>query len=329
MTSREDGEPASGEPPPAVVDAARTPAPDHVGGGAVHVRDEACAKVNLTLRILGRRPDGYHELQTLIAFAGISDTVSLTAGTQPAVTVAGAAAAALVGTNIVATALARLAAADPHLRLGSVHIDKRLPVAAGLGGGSADAAAALRAVRSLNAERAGGLDWHDLARGLGADVPACLEGRPLWATGLGERLTLVEQWPAVPVVLANPMASVPSDKTRQVFHALAAAPLPSAHATAPATPPAALPTRFAAIPDIVALMRTVGNDLAVPATTVIPAIADVLAELSATRSCLATSLSGAGPTGFAVYPTETAAEAAASALRSRRPGWWIAATTLG
>lgn len=193
---------------------------------SVVITQRARAKLNLTLRILGRRPDGYHEVDSLIAFADdIYDIVTLDPSKPTRVTLSGPFAGAIVGPNLVETALHRLTAAEPGLKVGAVHIEKHLPVAAGIGGGSADAAAVLRAVRTANPSFADAVDWMEIAAGLGADVPVCFLDRTCHVTGFGERLVELPRLPALPAVLANPLADVPSDKTAQVFGRLAAPPL--------------------------------------------------------------------------------------------------------
>src|SRR5690606_13758578 len=147
--------------------------------------ETARAKVNLTLEVLGRRTDGFHELESLVAFAAIGDEVTLRVGAPLGVTVSGPNASAIDGENIAARALAVLVEAAPALVLGGVHIEKRLPVAAGIGGGSADAAAVLRAVARANPELAAAIDWHALAASLGADVPVCLASTAQFMWGIG------------------------------------------------------------------------------------------------------------------------------------------------
>lgn len=191
--------------------------------------EPAPAKVNLSLRVLGRRPDGYHEIESLVVFADVADDVVLELGGAPHAIVEGPFAGEVTGANIVDRTLASLGEAAPGLRLGTVRITKRIPVSAGLGGGSADAAATLRAVRRANPEHAEAVDWSAIAARLGADVMACLLSRPLVMRGTG---TVVEPL-ATPLallhgVLVNPQAPVPADKTRAVYGSLAAAPLVAA-----------------------------------------------------------------------------------------------------
>lgn len=281
--------------------------------------ETARAKVNLALRVLGRRADGYHELASLVAFAAVGDSVSIDFGQPRSVAVDGPFATAIDGPNLIAKALDLLAAADTRLRLGAVTLTKRLPVAAGLGGGSADAAAVLRLVRAQNEALAASVDWNALALRLGADVPVCLAGRTCVMRGIGERLAPCGL-PALPAVLVNPQVPVPADKTRRVFQALAAGPVD--------------PARDLSTPNdldrdaLVALMRQVGNDLEAPALEVIPQIASVKAALARQAGCLHAQLSGAGPTCFALFATDAAAELAARNMSAAEPGWWVAATTL-
>ncbi|MDX2288316.1 MAG: 4-(cytidine 5'-diphospho)-2-C-methyl-D-erythritol kinase [Hyphomicrobiaceae bacterium] len=286
------------------------------------ITERARAKVNLTLRVLGRRPDGYHEVESLVAFADAADEVAFEPGLPPVVTVSGPYADDIVGLNIAAATLAELANVEPRLTLGSVHIIKNLPVAAGIGGGSANAAAVLRAVRQANPARARQTDWEAVARKLGADVPVCLLDRAVIMRGLGERLEPISL-PALPAVLVNAMAQVPADKTARVFKALAAAPLSDSPAQHGPTVPA-----FRQAADVTAFMRQAGNDLAAASETIVPQLADVLHALGTETRALATTMSGAGPTCVALFSTDAEASAAAAALAIAHPGWWVVPTTL-
>ena len=285
----------------------------------------AHAKVNLTLRVLGRRGDGYHALESLVTFAKLGDVVSLDTGAAGGgVTVSGPFAAAIEGENLLSRLMALVAARAPDLRLGAVRLEKNLPVAAGLGGGSADAAALIRLIRHAIAGHPAveHLDWSSIAVQLGADVPVCVLDRPALMWGIGERLLVVAQDVAtrapLPAVLVNPRLPL---STRDVFQALAAPPLPRE------PDPPALP-HLATADDLAAYMRAIGNDLEPPARALLPAIAEVKAALTAQVGCLHAALSGSGPTCFALYASDTAAEAAARAIAIAEPGWWVAATTL-
>ena len=286
------------------------------------ISERAPAKINLTLKVRGRRPDGYHEIESLIAFAHNSaDGVAFRPGPVVGVTSTGRFADAIVGPNLIETAFERLAATHPELTLGHVELEKNLPVAAGVGGGSSDAAAVLRAVRRANpdVER---VDWLAMAQSLGADVPVCFEARPALACGMGDTVLRLPGLPRLDVVLVNPLATVPSDKTARVFARLKA-------------PPAAtddtmrtLPL-FASSAELVEAMRVKGNDLARAAEEVVPEIGGVLGALQTLPGVLCAGLSGAGPTCFAVFGSAPEAADAAAALQQAAPQWWVAADTLG
>lgn len=287
------------------------------------VREFAPAKINLTLEIAGRRGDGYHLVESLVAFADAGDVVTLEAGGGAGVQAAGPMAAALAGPNILAEALSLLAARAPELEVGSVQLDKRLPVAAGIGGGSADAGALLRAVRRANGAGAAGVDWHGLATRLGADVPVCLASRPLWMTGTGDILAgIAGGLPPLAALLVNPMVAVPADKTARVFRALGAGPVRADYA-APAAP------RFADRAALLAFMRARGNALAEAAERIVPEVGAVRAALAVLPEVEHVAVSGAGPTCFGVFPDRDTAETARGRLAAAHPAWWIVAATIG
>jgi 4-diphosphocytidyl-2-C-methyl-D-erythritol kinase len=282
--------------------------------------ETARAKVNLTLRVLGRRSDGYHELESLVAFADVCDGVEFLPGALPAVTVSGPFAGAIGGRNIAALALQNAAAAAAGIELGAVAIDKRLPVAAGLGGGSADAAAVLRAVRRANPTRAASIDWHAVAASLGADVPVCLISAAQFMWGAGHGTVVVPSLPLLPAILVNP--GVPLG-TADVFRALAAPPAP---VTAVAPVP---PGRFRDVEAVIAYVREHGNDLEPAAVALCPEIGTVLTALRDLPSARVVRMSGSGPTCFALFDTAAAAADAARQISGREPRWWVEVTTLG
>jgi 4-diphosphocytidyl-2-C-methyl-D-erythritol kinase len=225
------------------------------------ISETAPAKINLTLTVRGRRPDGYHDLESLVTFADACadtcDRVTLVPGPESRVTTSGPFAAQIEGENLLARVLALLSSLRPELRLGAVELEKNLPVAAGLGGGSADAAALLRAVRRANPDRAAAVPWHEIAARLGADVPVCLQGTPALISGVGERVQpLSAPLPAMAAVLVNPRQPL---ATAQVFRALAARPAPDTGALPP--PPGPFPD----LASLVDTMRVRGNDLEAPA----------------------------------------------------------------
>ncbi|MGE0054179.1 MAG: 4-(cytidine 5'-diphospho)-2-C-methyl-D-erythritol kinase [Hyphomicrobium sp.] len=287
------------------------------------IREFAPAKINLTLDVLGKRLDDYHEIVSLIAFAAdVGDVVTLDTQKPMAVSLSGPFAASIAGANLVETTLRLIEAHAPHLRLGAIHLEKNLPVAAGIGGGSADAAAVMRAVRKANLsnESAAHLDWPAIGLKLGADVPVCLHSHLSWVTGVGETVVPAQTThDGLPTVIANPLVPVPLDKTAQVFRALGAAPLSGTHRRSGGP---------AAITNMVELARGGSNTLEAAARKVVPAVDEVLAALSSCDGNLLTRMSGAGPTCFALFGTQEAARQAANALAQSHPQWWVRATTL-
>ena len=283
--------------------------------------ETAPAKVNLTLRVIGRRADGYHDIESLVVFAHEGDTLAFEPG-DLALTVRGptASSAGADADNLVLKAARALAANVAGLRLGRFALDKQLPVAAGLGGGSADAAAALRLLARHN-----GLALDDprvfaAARATGADVPVCLDPRPRLMRGIGDLLTAPLALPPLPAVMVNPGVAV---ATKDVFAALGLAP---GQARAAAQDAVVVPTRP---PELLAFLGEDVNDLEAPAISLQPVIADVLAELRALAGCQLARMSGSGATCFGLFGTTNSAVAAAAALEAAHPDWWVRPTTLG
>jgi 4-diphosphocytidyl-2-C-methyl-D-erythritol kinase len=288
------------------------------------VRERARAKVNLTLAVHGRRTDGYHELVSLVAFAGAGDAISLDTDAPTALTVSGPFAPAIEGPNLVEKAMSAVMDVVPRLAIGHVTLEKHLPVASGVGGGSSDAAAVLRAIRSAYPDETAVVDWTLITTRLGADVPVCFANRATWMTGTGAVLqALATPLPPLDAVLVNPGEAVPPDKTARVFRALAAPPLTaSSNAPSIALPP--VPDRAA----LLAMMRRMGNDLETPATAVIPEIDQVLSALEACPGAMLARLSGAGPTCFAIFDDAATARSAAATLQAAHPPWWVVPTVL-
>lgn len=279
--------------------------------------ESAPAKVNLTLRVLGRRADGYHEIESLVAFADVGDELALTPGDTLDLTMQGPNAAAVGPTadNLVIKAARLLADHVEGLTLGRFVLTKHLPVAAGLGGGSADAAAALRLLA-----RANGLAIHDprlmaAARATGADVPVCLDPRGRLMRGSGDILSAPLHLPALHAVLVNPGVAL---STKDVFAALGAS-----------VTPRVAPVLTNNTENASALIAAGANDLEPAAISLEPLIADVLAALRAAQGCRLARMSGSGATCFGLFGSARAATAAARGLKAEHPGWWIHATTLG
>ncbi len=283
--------------------------------------ENAPAKVNLTLRVLGRRVDGYHEIESLVAFADVGDRLSFSPGDELALTVHGPSAsqAGDGGDNLVLKAAHALATRISGIRLGAFDLEKLLPVAAGLGGGSADAGAALRLLARANGISGGDLRLYEAARAVGADVPVCLDSRPRLMRGIGEILSLPIALPPTPALLVNPGVAVP---TKAVFAGWAAA---GGHTMAFDMVAAKTSNRE----KFLQLLMAQANDLETAAFAVAPVIVDVLVALRALPGSRLARMSGSGATCFALFSSAAKAIAAGQILRSKHPDWWVRATSLG
>ena len=288
--------------------------------------ESAPAKVNLTLRVLGRRADGYHDLESLVTFADVADRLALTMGDALTLTVLGpgASQAGAEADNLVTKAARALAARVPGLRAGAFRLDKRLPVAAGLGGGSADAAAALRLLARANKLAPNDPRLHDAARATGADVPVCLDPRPRIMRGIGEVLSAPLPLPRLHALLVNPGVAV---STKLVFSGWkpSASPIRVSDTAA----------NFADLPNmqdeekLLRWLASAANDLEAPAIALEPAIAEVLASLRAAAGCRLARMSGSGATCFALFSSALDTASAGKSLRAEFPDWWIAETVIG
>jgi 4-diphosphocytidyl-2-C-methyl-D-erythritol kinase len=278
----------------------------------------APAKVNLTLAVLGRRGDGYHEIESLVVFADVGDRLTFVPGPTLELSVKGrtAASAGAAENNLVLKAARALAERIGGLKVGRFELEKELPVAAGLGGGSSDAAAALRLLARANNLSRDDERVRAAARATGADVPVCLDAKPRVMRGIGEILSEPIGLPKFPAVLVNPGVAVP---TKDVFAALAAPVLATSVMSN---------DRDAAVPDIPALAQQ-RNDLEAPAIRLQPVIAEVLAALRAHADCQLARMSGSGATCFGLFSSPRTAQDAARDLSTRHPAWWVRATALG
>ncbi|KJC36786.1 4-diphosphocytidyl-2C-methyl-D-erythritol kinase [Bradyrhizobium sp. LTSP849] len=288
--------------------------------------EEGRAKVNLSLRVVGRRADGYHDLESVVAFADCADRLTLEPGGELQLATTGPLAAACGDTtdNLVFKAAKLLAEAVPNLKLGAFALDKVLPVAAGIGGGSADAAAALRLLASLNNLSLDDPRLRQVALATGADVPVCLFSRACDMTGVGEQL-LPLALPSMPCVMVNPRVPV---ATKDVFKALG---LRNGELLVGATDvleATAWPEEGASIADWVEILETVPNDLEAPAMRIEPVIGDVLEALRSSAGVKLARMSGSGATCFAIFGASNDAHAAAEKIRRDHPGWWVHAGTL-
>jgi 4-diphosphocytidyl-2-C-methyl-D-erythritol kinase len=278
------------------------------------LREAAPAKLNLDLLVTGRRADGYHELDSLVVFADLGDVLAFAPAATLALEPAGPFAAELPAgeENIVLRAALRLAGQAGTAPGARITLDKRLPVAAGIGGGSADAAAALRGLRRLWGLKLGDAALGELGLGLGADVPVCLRGAPTRMRGIGERLEPLPGLPPLDLVLVNPRRPL---ATAAVFGALRLE-----RFSRRAEDPWPAPGRAA----LVARLARSRNDLEAPARALLPTIGEALALLAANPACALARMSGSGPTCFGIFPDAAAAQEAAARIAAVRPGWWVA-----
>lgn len=270
------------------------------------INDFAPAKINLTLHVLGQRPDGYHLLDSLVVFADFGDRIEVSPNSELALSVDGPFADGVpTGEENLVLKAARLL--DP-VRGASIHLHKELPSAAGIGGGSSDAAATLRALGEM-----WGMPLPGNAMTLGADVPMCLDPKAARISGAGEGRMPVEGLPAMPAVLVNPRVGVP---TPAAFKGLATknnAPMPDV-----------IPD-FADVTAAADWLAGQRNDLSAPAREIAPVIDDVLAVLD---DALLARMSGSGATCFGLYPDIETAQQTALRIAAKRPDWWVVPVTL-
>ena len=280
-------------------------------------RVAARAKLNLFLHVTGRRGDGCHTLSSLVVRLDLADRLRLAPAAADRLRLLGPFACALAGEAEAGNLALRAVRAARELAGGgpplAVSIDKQLPVAAGLGGGSADAAAALAAAAKLFGARAGGTAFEAAAAALGADVPACLRSGPVAVSGIGDMVVPAPPLPSFALVLVNPRVRL---ATAEVFRAFAGP-------FSDAMPLERSPAGPAALAAELALRR---NDLEAPATRLVPEIGEALAMLAAASGVLLARMSGSGATCFGIVADLGAAESVAASLRRQRPDWWIAAT---
>lgn len=266
------------------------------------ITEVARAKLNLALHVRARRPDGYHELETLFAFVELGDIVRIAPADAPRFAITGPFGAALAGEG--GNLVTRAAAAFAEAFGGGAHaitLDKHLPVASGIGGGSADAAATLRALATLHGVPHDDARLFDIADRLGSDVPACLLGKTAIGKGRGEQLRPVPGTPGVPVLLVNPGVAVSTAEVFRRWDGIDRGPLgEDPHAGR--------------------------NDLEAPARAIAPIIGEVLTRLAAQPGVTLARMSGSGATCFALFDSPASCSAAARALAT--PGWWVAETRL-
>lgn len=283
--------------------------------------EQGRAKVNLTLRVVGRRFDGLHDLESVVAFADCADRLTLTPGAKLDLTTTGPLAEACgeAADNLVLKAARLLGEMVPDLKLGEFTLDKVLPVAAGIGGGSADAAAALRLLARANGLALDDARLVEVAKRTGADVPVCLNSRACVMTGVGETL-LPLSVPKMPCVMVNPCVPV---ATRDVFAALGLRNGDLLVGASDVMRAAAWPEPGASVEDWVEALAAGANDLEAPAIRIQPVIGAVLSALSASDGAWLARMSGSGATCFAIYENTAEAQRAAQKIRVDHPQWWV------
>jgi 4-diphosphocytidyl-2-C-methyl-D-erythritol kinase len=280
------------------------------------LRVAAPAKINLNLHVTRKRPDGYHDLQSLVAFADVGDVLVLERSAEFSLVIDGPFAGGLAGDadNLILKAARALA---PRLSTAAqFRLTKNLPVASGIGGGSADAAAAFRGLLALDGKDFAAADGLGaLAATLGSDIPVCLDSATAWMEGRGEMVTRLPALPATHIVLVNPGVSV---ATADVFRRLVIR-----EGEAVLAPPPA----FRSMQDLVGYLRTTRNDLEAPALAVAPVIGTALAALERSGA-LFVRMSGSGATCFGLFENATDAQSAAFAIGKAQPAWWSRAGQL-
>jgi 4-diphosphocytidyl-2-C-methyl-D-erythritol kinase len=287
----------------------------------VPLAENAPAKVNLTLRVLARRADGYHELDSLVVFADCGDRLTFAPGAALALTLSGATAAqaGADADNLVLKAARALAARIPSVTLGAFQLEKNLPVAAGLGGGSSDGAAAIRLIVRANGLAPNNPHLYEAARATGADVPVCLNPRPRIMRGIGEKLSEPLTLPPLPAVLINPGVAL---ATKDVF----AGWKPGAEAPVPLD--LAAIAKLESCEQLLRVLQAQPNDLEAPAIALQPVIEVVLTALRGFAGCQLARMSGSGTTCFGLFSSAAEAEVAAKILLVKNPNWWVQACSL-
>jgi 4-diphosphocytidyl-2-C-methyl-D-erythritol kinase len=284
--------------------------------------DRAPAKINLTLHVVGRRPDGYHELESLVAFSRTGDRLTLQPGKDLQLDVAGptSGAAGDPDKNLVIKAARNLAARVENLRTGRFTLVKTLPVAAGIGGGSSDAAAALRLLARANDLALDDPRLLQAARATGADVPVCIAAKARMMRGIGDELGPVLDLAPLPALIVNPRQPL---ETKPVFEFMKVAPGTQTHFG-----PHPKITAKQSFDALIAALRKGRNDMEDAASVLAPVIAKVLAILTAAPGCKIARMSGSGATCFALFSDCRAVGRARRAIVDAHPDWWVKATIL-
>jgi 4-diphosphocytidyl-2-C-methyl-D-erythritol kinase len=288
--------------------------------------ERARAKVNLTLHVLGRRADGFHDLDSLVAFAECADGLTFTHAPDFSLSVTGPRAANCgdLSDNLVTKAARLLAERVPQLKSGRFVLDKHLPAAAGIGGGSADAAATLRLLAAANGLAVDDPRLVAAAQAAGADVPVCLLSSGCMMRGAGERVTPTPL-PRLPCVLINPGVPVP---TKDIFAAIGLKPGDTFAPPVGKSNDVVWPSSSTAQSDWLVAIARGRNDLEQVAVKIQPIIAEVLSLLREAQGCTLARMSGSGATCVGLFDSDKSAASAAAALKDVHPTWWIEASAL-
>ena len=283
----------------------------------VTLLEKAPAKINLTLRVLGRRADGYHELESLVAFADVADTLTLEPDNKDTLEITGpfAADSGAISDNLVLKALAAARICIGAVKAGRFSLAKNIPVAAGLGGGSADAAATLRLIAGANEIALDDARIMSAAQAVGADVPVCVASRPRIMRGVGELLSDPLNLPPLAGVLVNPRVPL---STRDVFGKFAGAQGGND-----------LGDLTRGLGSLIDFLKLHDNDLTPAARACSPVVGEVLQALETLPGVRLVRMSGSGPTCFALFSTPSEAATAARKLARERKDWWVQAVTIG
>jgi 4-diphosphocytidyl-2-C-methyl-D-erythritol kinase len=286
----------------------------------MNVRVFAPAKINLTLKVGPPRADGLHPLASVVAFADVGDWVEAAPLPDWTLHIDGPFARDLLqgGDNIIFKAMSALTAYSGAEVGASIRLEKNLPVASGIGGGSSDAAAALKALNQLWGLHYSEAQLVEVARALGADVPVCVSASSAYMTGAGERFSDLAL-PQLHAVLVNPLKPLPTPEVYRRFDAMGLGAGFAEHE------PPIWRTAEEAIAGAIAL----GNDLAAPARALMPEIVEIESRLRADSCVRVAALSGSGATVFALLDTRNDADALCAALQRERTGWWVRAVTFG
>lgn len=283
----------------------------------VTLLEKAPAKINLTLRVLGRRADGYHELESLVAFADVADTLTLEPDNKDTLEITGpfAADSGAISDNLVLKALAAARICIGAVKAGRFSLEKNIPVAAGLGGGSADAAATLRLIAGANEIALDDARIMSAAQAVGADVPVCVASRPRIMRGVGELLSDPVDLPPLAGVLVNPRVPL---STRDVFGKFVRAQGGND-----------LGDLTRGLGSLIDFLKLHDNDLTPAARACSPVVGEVLRALETLPGARLIRMSGSGPTCFALFSTPSEAATAAQKLARERKDWWVQAAAIG